>query len=92
MFICRAIEQDEAYRTIPQDVDVVLVNLYGICKGTKITKCKIFHNDSEGIPWPPVQPCAFHPISENIPSISLHLVRTTPALVKAISKGKENNA
>ncbi|KAF9218515.1 hypothetical protein BS17DRAFT_770656 [Gyrodon lividus] len=82
--ISLAIEQDEAYRTIPKEVDTIPVNLDGICKGPKIAKHKIFNDNSEDIPWPPIWPCAFHAITAKVPTSSLHLIKTTPALVKAI--------
>ncbi|KIK80267.1 hypothetical protein PAXRUDRAFT_15883 [Paxillus rubicundulus Ve08.2h10] len=91
--ISLALKQDEAYRIIRKDVEAIPVNLDGIPLGLKLKKRDKFIEDLPGdTPWPPIWPCSLCVISCNVPTTSLHIIQTTPALVKAIPTGKENTA
>ncbi|KIK73082.1 hypothetical protein PAXRUDRAFT_21249, partial [Paxillus rubicundulus Ve08.2h10] len=91
--ISLALEQDEAYRIIWKDVEAIPVNLNGIPLGPKLKKRDKFVEDLLGdAPWPLIWPRSLCVISPNVPTTSLHIIQTTPALVKAIPTGNENTA
>ncbi|KIK76910.1 hypothetical protein PAXRUDRAFT_17866 [Paxillus rubicundulus Ve08.2h10] len=88
----KALEQDEAYRIIPKYTNTIPVELHGICKGPKLAKCNIFDHDLvDDTPWPPIRPRAFREVGMNVPMTSLHMIKTIPTPVKAVSAGKENS-
>ncbi|KAF8834604.1 hypothetical protein BDN67DRAFT_985197 [Paxillus ammoniavirescens] len=90
--ISLTLEQDEAYRSIPKHTNAIPVELHGIRKGPKIAKRDIFDHDSvDDAPWPPICSRAFHEVGTNVPTTSLHMIKTIPAPVKAASAGKENS-
>ncbi|KIK74367.1 hypothetical protein PAXRUDRAFT_19950 [Paxillus rubicundulus Ve08.2h10] len=91
--ISLALEQDEAYRIIQKYVEAIPVNLNGIPLGPKLKKRDNFVEDLPGdAPWPPIWPGSLRVISPNVQTTSLHIIQTTPALIKAILTGKENTA
>ncbi|KAF8833176.1 hypothetical protein BDN67DRAFT_986193 [Paxillus ammoniavirescens] len=90
--ISSALEQDEAYRIIPKHTNAIPVELHSIRKGPKLAKHNIFNHDSvDNTPWPPIHPRAFREVGTNVPTTSLHMIKTIPAPVKAMSAGKENS-
>ncbi|KIK91986.1 hypothetical protein PAXRUDRAFT_13494 [Paxillus rubicundulus Ve08.2h10] len=61
--------------------------------GPKLKKWDKFVEDLPGdAPWLLIWPCPLVAISPNVPTTSLHIIQTTPALIKAILTGKENTA
>ncbi|KIK80270.1 hypothetical protein PAXRUDRAFT_96840, partial [Paxillus rubicundulus Ve08.2h10] len=68
---------------IPKHTNTIPVELHGIHKGPNLAKHNIFdHNSVDDIPWPPFHPHAFHEVGMNVPTTSLHMIKTIPAPVK----------